>query len=87
MVPFRDWTKIQGRISECNQFYSLVSPRSQNPQSSHNATNTLLRMKHIVHSIQNPQSHQTWTATTTTPEILDTLIISLVLIPKNMQDF
>jgi len=87
MVPLRDWTKIHGRISECNQFYSLVSLRSQNPRSSHNAAGILLRMKHIVHSIQNPQSHQTWTATTTTPEIFDTFIISLVLIPENMQDF
>jgi hypothetical protein len=43
-------------------------------------------MKHIAHLAQDPQSHQTWTATTTTPEIFDTLIISLVLVPKNMQD-
>jgi hypothetical protein len=31
MVPLRDWTKIQGRIGECNQFCSPISPRSQNP--------------------------------------------------------
>jgi hypothetical protein len=41
MIPFRDWTKIQGRIGECNLFYSPVSPCSQNPRSSHNATSTL----------------------------------------------
>jgi hypothetical protein len=43
-------------------------------------------MKHIAHLIQDPQSHQTWAATITTLEILDTLIISLVLVLKNMQD-
>jgi hypothetical protein len=33
MVPFRKWTKIQGRIDECNLLYSLISPCSQNPKA------------------------------------------------------
>jgi hypothetical protein len=82
----KDWTKIQGRFDEYNQFYSPISPRPQNPWSSHNSTGTLLRMKHIVQLVQNPQSHQTLVVTTTTQKILDTLIISFVSVPKNMQD-
>ncbi len=82
MVPFRDWTNIQGGINKYNQFYSPVSPRSQNPWSSHNVVGILLKMKHIIHSILNPQSHQTQAATTTILEILDTLIIFLVLVLK-----
>jgi hypothetical protein len=29
MIPFKDCTKIQGRIGECNIFYSPISPCSQ----------------------------------------------------------
>jgi hypothetical protein len=59
----KDWPKIQGRINEYNQFYSLAFPRSQNLWSSHNAVGILLRTKHILHSIQNSQKHQTWSPT------------------------
>jgi hypothetical protein len=53
----KDWTKIQGRICECNQFYSPLSPRSQNLQSFHNATSIILRTKHILYSVLNPQKN------------------------------
>jgi hypothetical protein len=82
MVPFKDWTKIQGRIGKGNQFYSSISPRSQNPRSSHNVGDIFLKMKHMVHLVLNPQSHQTRAATTTTPKVLNTFIIFLVLVPK-----
>jgi hypothetical protein len=40
MVLLRDWIEIQGRINECNQLYSPISPCSQNPRSSHSTVST-----------------------------------------------
>jgi hypothetical protein len=56
---FKDWTEIQGKIIEYNQLYSLIYPWSQNLQSSHNAACILFSTNYILHSIQNPQKHQT----------------------------
>ncbi len=46
-VPLRDF---QGRISECNLFYSLVSSCSQNSQNSHNAASTLSSRWNTLHT-------------------------------------
>jgi hypothetical protein len=60
MVLLRDWIDIQNMIGECNLLYSLVSPYSQNPQSSHNAVGILSsRWTHCTLSLRSP-SHQTW---------------------------
>jgi hypothetical protein len=83
MILFRDLTEIQGKIRECNLFYSPISPCSHNPWSSHNATGTLFlgwNTLHI-HPLKIPKSSN-MSCHTTTPEILDTFIISLVLVPK-----
>ncbi len=79
---FKYWTKIQGMISEYNQFYSPVSPWSQNLRNSHNAACTLFKRK--THSTFNSKSPKTSNLSchTTTPEIIDTFILSLVLVPK-----
>jgi hypothetical protein len=50
MIPLRDWTKIHGKISECNLFYSQVSPYSQNPQNSHNVAGTLSSGWNTLHT-------------------------------------
>jgi len=64
MIPLRNWTEIQGGISQGNIFYFPVSP-SQKPQSSHRCNKYFLsRMEQIAHSSsQVPQSYHTWTVT------------------------
>jgi len=64
MIPFKVWTKIQGKISQGNIFYSPISP-SQKLRSSHKCSRYfLIRIEQIAHStFQNPQNDQKWVAT------------------------
>jgi hypothetical protein len=70
------------QISQGNIFYFPISP-SQKPWSSHKCSRYFLfRIKQIAHSSsQNPQNYHTCSCHTTTLEILDTIILSLVLVP------
>jgi hypothetical protein len=79
MIPLKKWTKIQGRIGECNLFSNipLFLESLELPQCN---KYFLLKMKHIAHSSsQDPQSHQT-SATTQPLQKSLTFIISLVLV-------
>jgi hypothetical protein len=81
MILLRDWIKIRGRINQGNVFYFLVSP-SQKPQSSHKCNMYLsLGWNRLhTHHFKIPKlSHMS--CHTTILEILDTIIISLVLVP------
>ncbi len=60
MIPFRNWNKIQGKISQTNIFYFPIS-LSHKPGSSHKCNRySLIGTKQIAHSTsQDPQSYHT----------------------------
>jgi hypothetical protein len=60
MIPLRNWTKLQGMISQGNIFYFPISP-SQKPRNSHKCSRYyLFKMEKIMHlSSQDPQSYHT----------------------------
>jgi len=56
----RDWTEIQGRVSQYNHLYFSTFPHSQNPRSSHNATSIFFKTKpssRIPKNITNELPH------------------------------
>jgi hypothetical protein len=82
MIPFRNWLEIQGRINQGNIFYYPVSP-SQKPQAPTDETGTLsLGWKRLhTHHLKIPKVITHMSYHTSTLEILDTIIITLVLVP------
>jgi hypothetical protein len=83
MIPFKDWTKIQCKINQGNIFYTPISP-SQKPQSSHKCNRYSLSLewnKLHIHHFKIPKVITCMSCHITTLEILDTIIISLMLVP------
>ncbi len=61
MILLKDWTEVQGKISQDNiLLYYPISP-SQKPRSSHRCSRySLLKMEQVAHSSsQDPQSYHT----------------------------
>jgi hypothetical protein len=82
MIPFRNWLEIQGKMNQGNMFYYSVSP-SQKPQAPTDVTGTLsLGWKRLhTHHLKIPKVITHMSCHTGTLEILDTIIITLVLVP------
>jgi hypothetical protein len=54
---FRDWTEIQGRGNQSNIITSQHPFSPKNFWSYHKIISILLKTKHILYSVQNPQKH------------------------------
>jgi hypothetical protein len=80
MIPFKSWIKIQARINQGNIFYYLVS-LSQKPRAPTDVVGTLsLGWNRLhIHHFKIPKVITHMNYHTSTLEILDTIIITLVL--------
>jgi hypothetical protein len=84
IVSLISWTKTKNRVGRCDHLHIIASSSSKIPgtptisqvQSSHSKP-------HYRFTLKPPKTDKDqWAATTIVPEILDSFIISLDLVPK-----